>query len=145
MNKSKLWRRVLPAGVLVCVIAAAFVAGVVTGQNKFGTPKTVLHVVTLRWKADATPEQQKAAIDGIKTMAAKIPGMKNVWLKTLKVQGGTRESPYNAAFVMEFADENALKAYADNPAHKEWEKIYLPLRDESRSHDITNDSSTAKK
>lgn len=145
MNKSMLLRRVLPAGVLVCVMAAAFAAGVVTGQNKFGTPKSVLHVVTLRWKADSTPEQQRAAIDGIKTMAAKIPGMKNLWLKTLKVQGGTRENPYNAAFVMEFADENALKAYADHPAHKDWEKIYLPLRDESRSHDITNDSSTAKK
>ncbi|WP_410967548.1 Dabb family protein, partial [Salmonella sp. SAL4456] len=79
------------------------------------------------------------ALDGIKTMAATIPGIKNIWLKTVKVQGQTREGqkPYDAAFVMEFADEAALNAYADHPKHKEWESIYVPIRAESRSHDIS--------
>ncbi len=94
--------------------------------------------MTLKWTADSTPEQRQKAIDGVKVMAAKIPGMTNVWLKTLKVQGPSSETPFDAAFVMEFKDEAALKAYADHPAHKEWEAIYLPVRDQSRSHDITN-------
>ena len=36
------------------------------------------------------------------------------------------------------ADEAALKAYADSPAQKEWYKIYIPIREESTTFDITN-------
>jgi len=111
-----------------------FGAGLMVGANKFGQPKSVLHVVTVRWKADSTEAQRKAAVDGVAKMAAELPGVKNVWLKTLKVQGEN----YNAAFVMEFADEAAFQAYADSPAHKDWEKLYLAVRDRSTTHDITN-------
>lgn len=121
-----------------CLLVTIFVAGVVIGQNKFGQPKTVVHVVTLKWKSDSTAEQRQQALDGIKTMAAQIPGIKNVWIKTLKVQGPSAQIPFDSAFVMEFADEAALKAYGDHPSHKKWEEIYLPIRETSRTHDITN-------
>ncbi len=111
-----------------------FSAGVLIGANKFGKPKSVLHVVTVRWKADAPEDQRQAAVNGVEKMAAAIPGIKNVWLKTLKVQGEN----YNNAFVMEFESEAAFKAYVDNPAHKDWEKGYLAVRDSSTTHDITN-------
>lgn len=111
-----------------------FAAGIVTGANRFGQPKSVLHVVTVRWKADSTEQQRQGAIQGVARMASEIPGIKNVWTKTLKVQGEN----FNAAFVMEFSDEAAFKAYADAPAHREWEKLYLPIRDRSTTHDITN-------
>lgn len=111
-----------------------FGAGILVGANKFGQPKSVLHIVTVRWKADSTEAQRQAAIQGVAKMAGETPGIKNVWLKTLKVQGDN----YNAAFVMEFQDENAFKAYADAPAHKEWEKVYLSVRDRSTTHDVTN-------
>lgn len=111
-----------------------FGAGLLVGANKFGQPKSVLHVVTVRWKDDSTEQQRQAAIQGVAKMAADTPGIKNVWLKTLKVQGEN----YNAAFVMEFQDESAFKAYADAPAHKAWEEIYVPIRDRSTTHDITN-------
>lgn len=114
--------------------AVIFGAGLSIGANKFGEPKSVLHVVTVRWKADATAEQKQAALDGVKKMAGEFPGIKNVWLKTLKVQGQN----YNNAFVMEFKDEAAFKAYEEAPAHQEWNKIYLPIRDQSTTHDITN-------
>ena len=39
---------------------------------------------------------------------------------------------------MEFASEDALKKYAESPAQKEWYKVYLPIREESTTHDITN-------
>jgi hypothetical protein len=39
---------------------------------------------------------------------------------------------------MEFADEAALKAYTDSPAQKKWYEVYLPIRGESRTFDITN-------
>ncbi|QQS48871.1 MAG: Dabb family protein [Acidobacteriota bacterium] len=117
-----------------CALLAVFAAGIVVGQNKFGQPKSVLHIITVKWKAESTPEQQQKALDGVKTMAAKIPGITNVYLRTIKVQPGD----YNNVIVMEFKDEAAFAAYADHPAHREWEQIYIPIRGESRSHDVSN-------
>jgi hypothetical protein len=127
-------RRIL----LGCALIVVFICGVVAGQNKFGQPKSVIHVVALKWTADSTPEQRQKAIDGVKTMAGKIPGIQNVWVKTLKVQGVSSEVPFDAAFVIEFKDEASLKAYATHPAHDEWMKIYEPVRDQSRNHVVTN-------
>jgi hypothetical protein len=121
------------------IAAAALVifgAGLLVGQKTFGTPQTVLHVVTVRWKSDSTPEQRQAALDGIKTMAAANPAIKNVWLKTLKVQSAGND--YNAAFVMEFSSAKALEDYVQEPSHLAWKKLYDPIHDQSTTHDITN-------
>src|SRR5262249_1445045 len=117
---------------LGCALVAVFGAGLVLGQNKFGQPKSILHVITVQWKADSTPEQRQAAIDGVKTMAAQVPGMTNVWLKAVKVEG------MDAVIVMEFKEQAAFDAYANHPAHKKWEEVYLPVRERSQTHDITN-------
>ena len=114
--------------------AILFGAGMLVGANRFGEPKSVLHVVTVRWNADSTPGQRQAALDGVKKMAGEIPGIKNVWLKTLKVQGQN----YNNAFAIEFESEAAFKAYADASSHEDWNKVYMPIRDQSTTHDITN-------
>jgi hypothetical protein len=111
-----------------------FGAGVLAGANKFGSPGSVLHVITVQWKSSATDEQKTAAVEAVRKMAAEYSGIKNVWLKTLKVQ--PRE--FNAVIAMEFKDKAAFDAYKDAPAHKEWEKIYLPVREESVTHDVTN-------
>ena len=118
------------------LLAAALIfgAGMLVGQNKFGTPSTILHVVTVQWKADSTAEQQNAAIDGVKTMAAATPGIKNVWVRKLKVQ----PAEYNTVFAIEFENQAAFDRYTDAAAHKTWEKIYLPIREESRTQDVTN-------
>ena len=121
-------RRILFGCTLVVILAV----GIAIGQGKFGQPKSVLHIVTVKWKEGTTAEQQQKAIDGVKTLASKYPGITNVWLKPLKVQGT------DAVFVMEFKDEAALKAYVDTPAQKEWYEIYLPVRGQSQTHDITN-------
>jgi antibiotic biosynthesis monooxygenase (ABM) superfamily enzyme len=85
------------------------------------------------WKEGTTPAQIKAALDGVEKVAANYPGIKNVWLRSIKVQGGRTH-----AFVMEFESEDALKKYTDSPAQLEWYKVYLPIREESTTHDITN-------
>ncbi|MDB6094525.1 MAG: Stress responsive alpha-beta barrel domain protein [Verrucomicrobia bacterium] len=102
-------------------------------------PKSVIHVVTLAWKDGATPEQIQAALDGVKALPAAFPGITHVWVKSIKVQNAKGiEKPKTHAFVMEFADEAALKAYADSPAQKEWYKTYLAVRGQSTTFDITN-------
>ncbi|MCI0402419.1 MAG: Dabb family protein [Acidobacteria bacterium] len=119
----------------VLVLAVVFRAGVAYGQQKYGTPKTVIHVVTGKWKAEATDEQKKAALEGVRTMASKIPGIKNVWLKADRIQ--PRE--YNYAFAIEFESRAAAAAYAEHPAHEEWDKPYQIARQESRSQQLTNE------
>ena len=96
-------------------------------------PATVIHVVTVKWKAGTKPEQIKAALDGVQALPAKYKGIVRVWTESIKVQGGKAN-----AFVMEFKDDAALKAYADSPAQKEWYKTYLDIREESTTFDITN-------
>ena len=121
--------------ILLATVLLGFGASMLTAQNpKASTaPKSVIHVVTVKWKADTTPEQIQTALDGVKALPAAYPGITRVWTKSIKVQGGKAN-----AFVMEFADEAALKAYADSPAQKEWYKVYTPIREESASFDITN-------
>ena len=121
-------RRIL----LGCTMIVVLAVGIAIGQGKFGQPKSVLHVVTVKWKEGTTAEQRQKAIDGVKTLASKYPGITNVWLKPIKVQGT------DAVFVMEFKDEAALKAYVDTPAQKEWYDLYIPVRGQSQTHDITN-------
>ncbi|MFA6134866.1 MAG: Dabb family protein [Phycisphaerae bacterium] len=102
-------------------------------------PKSVIHVVTLKFKDDATPAQIQAALDGVKALPAAFPGITRVWVKSIKVQNarGT-EKKRTHALVMEFADEAAFKAYTDSPAQLAWYKVYLPVRDQSTTFDITN-------
>src|SRR6185436_4150611 len=96
------------ATVLLTAVLLAFGANTLSAQAPT-TPKTVIHVVTVKWKADTTPKQIQAALDGVKALPAAYPGIKRVWIKSIKVKGDKAN-----AFVMEFADEAALKAYADS-------------------------------
>lgn len=120
--------------VMIVCVALAAAGGWLQAQNKYSAPQSIVHVVTIKWKADSTPEQRKAALEGVKKMAGQIPGINRVWIKATKVQ----PSSYNDAFVIEFANRAAADAYADHAAHREWEKSYLAIREQSTSHQITN-------
>lgn len=119
---------------IVACIVAVFATGLLIGANKFGTPTTVLHVITVKFKADSTPAAQQAALDGVKKMAADVPGVKNVWLKKIKVQ----PADFSTVIAIEFESKAAFDAYTNHPAHKAWEAVYLPVREESTTHDVTN-------
>jgi ABC-type glycerol-3-phosphate transport system substrate-binding protein len=120
--------------VLALAALAVVAAGLAGAANAVNAPSTILHVVIVKWKADSTVQQQQAAIDGIRKMAAEVPGVKNIWVKKQKVQ----PAEYNTAFAIEFENKAAFDAYTSSPAHKAWEKLYLPYREESYTQDITN-------
>jgi hypothetical protein len=113
------------------LIAALLTACLAAAQS----PTTVLHVINVKWKADATPEQIKAAVDAVHQLPAKFPGIKHVWTKNLKYQA---QEGYKQAIVMEFESEAALKKYDGSAAQKWWYELYMPIREESHTHDITN-------
>ena len=120
------------AGSLVAL--GLFSSGYLAGQNKFGQPKTVLHLTIIKWNAGASDADKQRALEGVKEMAAKIPGIKNVWIKGDRIQ----PRDFNAAFAIEFKDRDAADNYAESPIHKAWSDQYLLLRAASLSEQITN-------
>ncbi|MCA1586699.1 MAG: Dabb family protein [Acidobacteria bacterium] len=104
-------------------------------QNTFGTPKTIIHVSVIQWKEGVSAADKKQVLDGVKEMAAKIPGMKNVWTKAIRVQ----PQGYHDAFVIEFEDQAAADRYAKDPVHSAWTEAFTKIREGSISPQITND------
>jgi hypothetical protein len=116
--------------------AALAILGVsaVTGARTYQKPKTVIQVVTIRWTADAAPEQRRAALEGVDKLAAEFPGVRNVWLRPLRLQ----PRDFMSAYAIEFDDQAAADRFAKLPAHETWNKSFLPLIEESRTQQLTN-------
>ena len=120
-----------------------FVSGVAAGtlhartaavQNRFGQPKTVLHVVVYKFKDEVSNYDREKAIEGIKNMAGKIPGIKNVWLKTERNQ--IRD--FSGVYAIEFASAEAAADYAESPVHEAWSKAWQEKRENSLSFQVSN-------
>jgi hypothetical protein len=123
--------------------AGLFLAGSVAGAlaqkktpaiNHFGQPKTVVHVVAYKFRDATSLNDQEQAINGIRDMAAKIPGIKNIWLKTERNQ--LRD--WSGVYVIEFASPEAAADYAESPIHETWRKKWEVLRENSVSFQISN-------
>ena len=81
--------RKLGIGIIVFAAGALFFAGYTAAQAHFGQPKTVLQISIIKFNPGVTDEQGQHVIDGVKQMAAKIPGIKNIWLKA-RAHGAAR-------------------------------------------------------
>ena len=104
-------------------------------QNRFSAPKTIIHVSVIQWKEGVSAADKKQVLDGVKEMAAKIPGIKNVWTKAVRVQ----PQGYHDAFVIEFENQAAADRYAKDPVHDKWTEAFLKIREASVSPQITNE------
>ena len=119
------------------LIAATMLATLTLGQAfAAAKPKTVIHVINVKFKDDAKKEDVAKAIAAIETVAGKYKGIKNVWLNPILVQGGP--SKFTHVLVMEFESVEALKKYTDSPEQKEWYKVWLPVRELSNTSDVSN-------
>ncbi len=108
--------------------------GVAAAARTYQKPKTVIEVVTIRWAAEAAPEQRRAALEGVDKMAAEVPGVKNVWLRPLRLQ----PRDFMSGFAIEFDDQAAAERFSKHPAHDAWNKAFLPLIEESRTQQFSN-------
>lgn len=137
----KLWNRGLGA---LAMALALFAAGVFVGgwqgsrsvaaQSRFGQPKTVIHFVVYKWKNTTSQNDKDQALAGIKTLAGKIPGIKNIWLKTQRNQ--IRD--FDGVYAIEFASPEAAADYAESPLHETWRKRWEELRENSLSFQVSN-------
>src|SRR6266705_851878 len=123
--------------------AAIFVAGIATDsvharsaavQSRFGQPKPVLHVVDSKFRDNVSNYDREKAINDIKDMAGKIPGIKNVWLKTERNQ--IRD--FSGVYAIEFTSAEAAADYAESPVHEAWSKMWQEQRENSLSFQVSN-------
>src|SRR5262249_22315095 len=122
---------------------ALFFGGAVSGtlfahsgvaQNRFGQPKTVLHVVVYKFRDTVSNADREETINGIKSLAGKIPGIKNVWLKTQRNQ--IRD--FSGVYAIEFTSAETAADYAESPLHEVWAKKWEQQRENSLSFQISN-------
>jgi hypothetical protein len=122
---------------------ALFVAGIAAGSlhargaavvNHFGQPKTVLHFVVYKFKDNVSNYDREKAIGSIKDMAGKIPGIKNVWLKTERNQ----IKDFSGVYAIEFSSAVAAADYAESPIHEAWSKTWQEQRENSLSFQVSN-------
>ena len=119
------------------LIAATMTFALLGGQAfAANRPKTVIHVINVKFKEDAKKEDVAKAIAAIETVAGKYKGIKNVWLTPITVQGGAAK--FTHVLVMEFESVESLKKYTDSPEQKEWYKLWIPVRELSNTHDVGN-------
>jgi Stress responsive A/B Barrel Domain len=124
--------------------AALFLTGFAAGnlhrgstaaaQNRFGQPKSVIHLVVYKWRNTTSQDDKDKALGGLKTLAAQIPGIKNIWLKTMRNQ--IRD--FDGVYAIEFASQEAAADYAESPKHETWRKRWEELRENSLSFQVSN-------
>jgi len=131
--KLHLRRRKLVLGAALAMVGL-FAGGYVLGSNRYGQPKTIIHVVEVQWRPGVTAAQKQQVLDGIRNMAAQIPGIENIWVKPARLE----PRDFSTAFAIEFKDRAAADAYAESAAHDAFDKIYVPLRANSLSIQVTN-------
>jgi hypothetical protein len=132
-------RRWMQIGMGITLFLAGSAAGSALTQkgsavNRFGQPKTVIHVVAYKFRDATSQNDQEQAINGIRDMAGKIPGIKNIWLKTERNQ--IRD--WSGVYVIEFVSPEAAADYAESPLHETWRKKWEALRETSVSFQISN-------
>jgi hypothetical protein len=119
---------------IIAFSAGLFASGYAAGQNRFGQPKTIIHVVEIKWNPGVSAADKQRVLAGVKEMAAKIPGIKNVWLQADRLE----PRDFNAAYAIEFQSRDAADAYAESKLHEAWDAAYVPLRYASVSIQVTN-------
>jgi hypothetical protein len=134
-TKKRVAQTALGAGLFIAGIAAGSLhARSVVGQNRFGQPKTVLHVVIYKFKDATSNNDREIAINAIKEMAGKSPGIKNIWIKTERNQ----IKDFSGVYAIEFTSAEAAADYSESPVHEAWSKKWQELRENSLSFQISN-------
>src|SRR5437660_1049743 len=65
------WRCVTMTEMKKLLVAVLFSCAMVWAQS----PTTVIHIINVKWKEDASPEKIQAALDGAHQLPSKFPGI----------------------------------------------------------------------
>jgi hypothetical protein len=94
----------------------------------------ILHIVLFQPRPETTIEQLQTALDHVKTLQQKIPGILDV--QTGANLNSTNNKGYTYGFAMQFVDEAHLHAYAPHPDHQVVAKELVSICDSIIDFDI---------
>ena len=89
----------------------------------------ILHVVLYQLRASATPKEREALAAALYTACREIPTIQHVRIgKTINLQMGymdrSKSQQYDYVAVLEFMDEEGLRAYMVHPRHRELSELF---------------------
>jgi len=90
---------------------------------------TLYHVVSVKFKPDAKPEQIKAAEEAFAGLKEKIPTITSLHWGT-NVSPEKRNKGFTHCFVLTFTSEKDRDGYLVDPAHKALGKVLGPVMEE---------------
>jgi len=122
--------RTIPAAI-VAMVALAFLAATTFAADappKQGK-KMLYHVVAIKFKPEAKPEQIKAVETAFGELKTKIPGITSLNWGT-NVSPEQKNKGLTHCFVLTFATEKDRDAYLPHPEHKAFGKVLGPIVDD---------------
>jgi len=88
--------------------------------------KQLSHVVLIKFKPAATPEQIKKVEDAFAALKEKVPGVTSLHYGT-NVSPENKNKGYTHAFILTFASDKDRDGYLVHPAHKAFGGVLGPV------------------
>jgi Stress responsive A/B Barrel Domain len=106
----------------VIALAVSFAAQSQAAEGK----RTLYHVVSLKFKPEATPDQIKAVETAFAGLKDKVPGILSLnWGRNVSPENRNKE--FTHCFVVTFGSEKDRDAYLPHPEHKALGKVLGPV------------------
>jgi hypothetical protein len=109
---------------VAAVVVSAFALSTRAADKPEG--KMLYHVVSVKFKDDATPEQIKAATDAFEGLKTKVPGITSLHWGT-NVSPEKKNKGFTHCFVLTFTSEKDRDGYLVHPDHKALGKVLGPV------------------
>ena len=101
-----------------------------SADSSAGAQKGALyHVVSIKFKPDAKPEQIKAVEEAFAALKTKVPGITSLHYGT-NVSPEKRNKGYTHCFVLTFAADKDRDTYLTHPEHQAFGKVLGPVLDD---------------
>ena len=90
----------------------------------------VRHVVSFKFKKDASPSDIRKVEEAFSALKAKIPQIQSLEWGT-NVSGENLDKGFTHMWVLSFADAAAVKTYIDHPDHQAFVQLLKPTLEEA--------------
>jgi len=102
-----------------------FTALLMTATAALSADAPVRHVVSFKFKKDASPADIRKVEEAFSALKAKIPQIQSLEWGT-NVSGENLDKGFTHMWVLSFADAAAVKTYIDHPDHQAFVKLLKP-------------------
>ena len=116
------WFILIVAASILASAFSAVSANAAQGEGK----KQLNHVVLIKFKPAATPDQIKKVEDAFAALKEKVPGVTSLRYGT-NVSPEKKNKGYTHAFVLTFNSDKDRDAYLVHPEHKAFGKVLGPV------------------